>query len=143
MQAKVWPMKRRPLSLTIIGWIFAVFCAIGFFYHLVKGLRFGEYRQTLSLDTSDLGDLALILGIQVLGILGGVFLLRGHNWARWALAAWMAFHVVISAWNSVREVVVHAIFLAVLSYFLFRRSASAYFRAGNANQSEPANQSPA
>ena len=36
-----------------------------------------------------------------LAIVCGVFLLRGHNWARWLALAWIAFHVVLSAFHAI------------------------------------------
>ena len=37
-----------------------------------------------------------VLAIGVAAIVGGIYVLRGANWARWLLAVWMALHVAIS-----------------------------------------------
>ena len=42
------------------------------------------------------GDDAWVLAIGIAALVGGFYVLRGRNWARWLLAAWMLFHVVIS-----------------------------------------------
>jgi len=58
-----------------------------------------------------------------------VYMLLGRNWARWLGLAWIAFHVIISAFHSAQELVIHGLLLALFAYFLLRPSASAYFRA--------------
>src|SRR5262249_39079375 len=62
-----------------------------------------------------------------LAIVCGVFLLRGSNWARWLLLAWIAFHVVLSAFHNVFELAMHSLLLVVVAYCLFRPRTSAYF----------------
>jgi len=72
-------------------------------------------------------DYLLIAGIRVVAIVGGVFLLLGHNWARWLMAAWLAFHVVVSFYHSVQEAVMHTILLILYVFFVFRPPDSEYF----------------
>ena len=45
-----------------------------------------------------------------------------------ALIVWLAYHVVLSGFHSVSQVVVHSILLGVIAYFLFLLQASAYYR---------------
>jgi len=47
--------------------------------------------------------------VRLLAIIGGAFLLMGRNWARWLILAWMAFHVVVSAFHSISECVAHLV----------------------------------
>ena len=56
-------------------------------------------------------------------------MLLARDWARWLLTAWVAYHVVLSAFHSLFELVIHGLLLAVVAYFLFRPAASAYFRS--------------
>jgi hypothetical protein len=55
-------------------------------------------------------------------------MLRGRNWARWLLLAWIAYHVALSAFHSLSGVVTHALLFMVIAYFLFRPQVSEYFR---------------
>ena len=55
-------------------------------------------------------------------------MLRGCNWARWLALAWIAFHVVLSAFHSLPEFALHAVLCAVFAYFLLRPDAALYFR---------------
>ena len=52
----------------------------------------------------------------------------GHNWARWLLVAWLAFHVVVSGFHSLSEMAAHAVLLIVVAYFLFTPPDSKYFQ---------------
>ena len=118
-------MNKRPLSVTVIGCIFIAAGVIGFAYHVTefKTQRPFEY------------GIVWVSLLRLLAILGGVFVLRGNNWARWLVLIWIAFHVVLSAFHSRFELVAHALLFVVIAVVLFRPKASAYFRsAGAGNQ---------
>ena len=65
---------------------------------------------------------------EVAAAVAGVFLLRGHNWARWLALAWIAFHVALSLGN-LPQLAIHCVFLAVIVWTLFYPGADRYFRA--------------
>ena len=69
----------RPLPVTILGCLFILAGLVGLAYHLSQR----------PLDAW----VALIAFIRVIAIVGGVFLLKGRNWARWLMIAWVGFHV--------------------------------------------------
>jgi hypothetical protein len=73
-------------------------------------------------------DAWLILFVRLLAIICGVYLWLGKNWARWLAVAWMAYHVVLSAFHSVGGTVLHALLLIVLAWFLFRPNVTRFFR---------------
>jgi len=117
-------MKKRPLSITIISWLFVAAGVIGLAYHAT------EFKDDRRFEY----DAVWVCFVRFLAILCGVFMLRGSNWARWLLLVWIAFHVVLSAVHSLTELVVHSLLFAVIGYFLFRPQAAAYFRgARNGN----------
>ena len=105
-------MPRRPLSITIICWLFIVFGAIA----LISGLVTTDFTSHWYVHLS-----------RFLQIVAGVFMLYGRNWARWLLVAWMAFHIVVGALHSVVFLLMHVAIFSVILFFLFRRQASAYF----------------
>src|SRR5437667_12744380 len=111
-------MKKRPLSITIISWLFLAAGVIGLAYHAT------EFKA----DRPFQYDVVWVCLVRVLAILCGAFMLRGSNWARWLLLVWIACHVVLSAFHSLFELVIHSLLFAVVAYFLFRPQASAYFR---------------
>jgi hypothetical protein len=57
----------------------------------------------------------------VLAIVGGIFVLLGHRWARWLLLAWLLFHVVVSAFHSLSEALAPAVLLILVAFFCFGR----------------------
>ena len=111
-------MSRRPRAVTVLGWLFIAVGGLALLYHL------SEFKTRLPLDKGLVG----VCFVRVLAIVGGAFVLRGHNWARWLLAAWMAFHIVLSIFHSPAELVMHILLFSVIGYFLFRPQASAYFQ---------------
>src|ERR1700732_1930349 len=106
---------KRPIPVTILGCLFIVAGVVGLAYHLSER----------PLDRW----VALISVIRVLAIVGGVFLLKGRNWARWLMIGWLGFHVVETAFNSLADCIAHAGLLLVVAYFLFTPPDSQYFQA--------------
>ena len=120
------PANKRPLSVTIPGILFLVMGTVGVAYHASELMAHNHFNS----------DVLWVLLVRLLAVIGAIFLFRGHNWARWLLVLWMAFHVVLSIFHSPWQVVVHSVFLAVLIYFLFRPSAAAYFQPSAAQPSK-------
>lgn len=106
---------KRPLPVLVFGCLFILAGAMGLGYHLTKR----PLEQ----------DFLLLAAIRLLAIVGGIMLLLGHNWARWLLLAWLVFHVVVSFYHSIEEIVLHAIFLLLFVFFVFRTPTSTFFRS--------------
>ena len=68
-----------------------------------------------------------ILLLRIAAIVAGAFMLRGRSWARWLGLAWIAFHLILSFFHSIQEVVIHGLVFALFAWFLFRPDARAYF----------------
>jgi hypothetical protein len=115
-------MKERPLSITLISWLFIIFGSIALVSALlpIAGASpaqiVAEFKQHW-----------MVHFLRLASIVSGLFMLRGHNWARWLLVAWMAVHIVISVLHSWTQLLIHALIFAVLLFFLFRRKSTAYF----------------
>ncbi|MBV8819577.1 MAG: hypothetical protein JO022_14550 [Acidobacteriaceae bacterium] len=107
--------SKRPLSVTVIALVYIAVGAIGFAYH---------WNEALAARWDGVG----IEAIRLLAIVCGVFLLRGHNWARWVAVAWMAFHVVVGALHGVGQFAVHALFCAVIAWCVFSPASARFFR---------------
>lgn len=110
--------NKPPVSVTILACVYIAVGATGFAYHFT-GLLALQY------------DGALIELIEFIAIVCGVFMLRGHNWARWLALAWIAFHVILSAFHAFPEFAIHCLFCAVIAWVLFRPEAARYFRGGH------------
>jgi hypothetical protein len=72
--------------------------------------------------------------IRLLAIVFGLFILRGHNWARWLALGWVAYHVVLSALHTFSEFAIHCLLLAAIAWFLFRPAAARFFLHPAASQ---------
>ena len=106
---------KRPISITFLGWLFILVGAVGLIYHVSER----------PVDRW----IILIAAIRILAVIGGVFLLLGHSWARWLLIAWLAAHVVLSAFHSVSQTLAHLVLLAVISYLLLSPTVGKYFQS--------------
>ena len=110
--------NKRPHSVTILGCVYIGVGSVGFVYHL---------REILARHAFHYDDLLVEL-IELVAIVCGAFMLRGHNWARWVALAWIAFHVILSAFHTFHEFAIHALLCAVIAWILFRPEAARYFR---------------
>jgi hypothetical protein len=110
-------MKKRPLTVLIIGCLFIATGAIGLVYHLA------DFKISKPVES----ELVWISLVRLLAIVIGIFILLGKNWARWLALAWIAFHVAISFLHSIQQVVFHAVLLVLIAYFLYRPEVRAYF----------------
>jgi uncharacterized membrane protein HdeD (DUF308 family) len=105
---------KRPFEVTFLGWLFIAVGIFSTIYHLLKG----------SLDRW----MIPIILVGVIAVFAGVFLLRGAGWSRWVLLAWLAFHVVAIALQSLLSAVAHLLLLVVVGYFLLGPPTSQYFQ---------------
>ena len=107
--------SKRPISVTILACVYLAVGVGGFAVH---------FRELLAGHPDAVG----IEVTELIAIVCGAFLLRGQNWARWLALAWVAFHVVLSAFHAIPELAIHAVFCAVFAWVLFRPEAARYFR---------------
>lgn len=110
--------KKRPVVILVIG---LLFIAIGL-YDIWLGVNPLTSRQA-HLASDDL----LVASIGLVAVVGGIWVLRGHNWARWLLVAWMAFHVALSI-RQPYALLGHVVIFGLIVAGLFYPAASAYFR---------------
>jgi hypothetical protein len=110
-------MNKRPIAVTLISFLFIAAGAMGIIYHAAELKEIATNPEVI-----------LILAVRVLAIVGGVFALRGANWARWLLVAWIFYHVIISFYHTAAEVIMHAVIMIITIVALFHPEANAYFR---------------
>ncbi len=110
-------MNRRPVSVSLIA---CLYLAVGVIGAVSCILRFPMRPFPYDLLWASLVDLVAVVS--------GAYLLRGHNWARWLALFWMGFHAILSAFHAWREAAIHALLFAVIACVLLRPESSAYFR---------------
>lgn len=116
-------MKNRPYAVTVVSWLMVAAGAFG----LARG-----FIDAKSIWPAE-HDLIWIIVIDLIGIACGWFLLKGHNWARWATLLWVGGHVVLVSLYMPRMILVHALIFAMISYLLaFREDVREYFVARRA-----------
>ncbi|MBI5473234.1 MAG: hypothetical protein HY961_12895 [Ignavibacteriae bacterium] len=109
---------KRPVSVTIVAFLFIAAGIVGLVYHAT------EFDMRAQFQT----DRLLILFVRLMAFVGGVYLLRGANWARWLVVAWIGYHVVLSIGHSTSELVMHSVIFVGVTALLFLPGASKYFR---------------
>ena len=117
-------MNQRPRSITIISWIFIIFGSIAL---LIGVLPIGDI--TFAQRLADLKSHWYVHLSRFLQIIIGVFMIYGHDWARWLLVAWIAFHVVVGALHGWLQLLTHVVIFSVILLFVFQLPSSEFFRA--------------
>ena len=107
---------KRPIAVTILACVYLLVGLGGFVFHFKELVA----RQP---------DAFVIEFVEVVAVVCGAFMLRGQNWARWLAIVWIAFHVGLSAFHPLRELLVHSVFFVVIAWILFRADARRYFRS--------------
>jgi hypothetical protein len=108
---------KRPIAVTVLALLYIATGIGGFILH----------RRDLLLWAP---ESSLVIAVEAAAILAGVFMLLGHNWARWLALAWITFHVAIS-YPDIGKLIAHSLFLALFAWILLRPPASHYFRSSS------------
>lgn len=134
------PPIKRPVAVTVIAWVSIAF---GIFFLLIYGLAAfvflsnagGEAPADMN-PTTFLGwsmppaaYWTLVLAVPIVLIIDGIFLLRGHNWARMLAVIWYAFCLLSLIYTyglNLMTGIQSAICLLVI-FFLNTNRAIAYF----------------
>jgi hypothetical protein len=112
-------LNKRPLSVTIIAWVYIAVGAVGFVFYFTQLHEASAFQY----------DGLLIELVRFLAVVCGVFMLRGQDWARWLAIAWIVFHVGLSAFHPFRELAIHSAFFVVIVWCLFNLEARRFFRS--------------
>jgi len=118
LNGQVQTAKKRPVYIVVIG---VVFITLGLLdiWRGATPLTSGAAHLT--------GEDFAVLSIGIAALLGGIFVLKGRDWARWLLAIWMALHVALSI-RDPYVLLAHLVIFALLLAGLFHPAASSYFR---------------
>jgi hypothetical protein len=113
------PLVRRPVPVLVVAGAYLAVGVIGFVAHFQDLLATPSEGVWMELT-------------ELIAAGTGVFLLRGRNWARWLAVAWIAFHVVLSAFDSMRGVAVHTVMAVLIVWLLFRPGTTRWFHPPHA-----------
>ena len=137
-EAQVIP---RPVAVTIIAWVSIGF---GIFFALIYGLAaFVFFASSAEPGLADMSPTTflgwsmpvaaywtLVLVVPVILIIDGIFLLKGHNWARMLASIWWAFCVLSLVYTYGLNVItgIQAAVCLLIVFFLNTRNAMVFFR---------------
>jgi hypothetical protein len=111
---------KRPYEVTVIGWLFIAVGVLALAFHLTRVPTFHPFPV----------DMLEIFVVELLALVSGLYILRGHNWARWLAVLWMAAHAIGSfVFLNRQAALAHTVLTALIAYALFRPQSTAYFRA--------------
>lgn len=112
-------MKSRPWPIIVVALIFMIAGCAGFIYHFND--MFASGKEAL--------DARWVEALRLAAIVCAILLWMGINWGRWLAIAWIAFHVIISFYHSISEVVSHIIILALITVLLYLPKSTAFFKS--------------
>lgn len=126
---------KRPLSVSIIGWLLVVLGVISIVTILWSYRQVGANPRVAALMASSPLSPALQETIGVIGsvvnIAAGILLLKRIEAGRLIYVVWTVLTLLLSLWSSPVKVAIipGLILFAVVTFFLFRRPVTAWFRA--------------
>jgi hypothetical protein len=123
-------MEKRPLSVTIIAWflivtsIFSIFAFWSSFNNPVAAQIMAQSPLPRSVHMA-LAGFSIVFNLII-----GAALLKRQNWARYAYVALGVLGIVLGFFTSPLKsaILLSLIFLAVITFFLFRKPANYWFR---------------
>lgn len=121
-------MTQRPRTITVFAWIFIAVGAAGLLKDWWPLVTPRAAEQIAKLKADGLADVGPAWASRLAAIIGGIWLLRGHNWARWLLVAWMVFHIGLGALHSREQLLMHTVIFLPILYVLFRGTSDRFFR---------------
>lgn len=111
-------IANRPVPVIVVSLTYFLAGGVGLIYH------FGELFNPIE----EMFDLVLVLLLRIIAVACGILLFLGINWARWLAIAWMGYHVVLSAFHPVSELIAHLVILAIVALLLFLPVSNWFFR---------------
>jgi hypothetical protein len=106
---------KPPIPVMIVVAVYLLVGVVGFVYHFPE-LTAG-HRDAIAIELTEL-----------LAVVAAVGLLLRQNWARWLALAWVVFHVVISLFHPLRELLIHATLCVLIAWLLFRPATARWFK---------------
>jgi len=120
------PASPRPLSITIVAWLFVAVGVVGLASAARPLFREAAAGRLAELSRHELVDFVLAAISGLVALLGGALLRSGRSAGRWMVVGWMIFHLGVSAAHSLGMLLLHCALFAAPLWFLFRPRAAAY-----------------
>ena len=108
-------MSKPPIPVLIVAILYLLVGGAGFVHH------FPEL-------TAGHGDAVGMEVTELLAVVAAVGLLLRKNWGRWLAMAWIVFHVGLSLFHPLRELLIHAALCVLIAWLLFRPATERWFK---------------
>ena len=124
-------MEKRPLSLTIIGWLLVVFTLLGIYSVVTMGSNPVAMRMLEQMHISLAFEQAWSVLGAVVNLACAYGILKGLPWSRVLFVVWGVIGLVVGFYISpIKYVLVFSlIFLVVIAAFLWTNAANDWFNA--------------
>lgn len=124
-------MEKRPLSLTIIGWFLVVTGLFAAYSTLTIGSN--EMARQMIADSGLSLRFQQAMGVisALVGLVSAYGIFKGLPWSRVLYVGWSIIALAVGLMTSPFKgmLMLSALFIAVIAYFLFRPEADAWFAA--------------
>ena len=124
-------MEKRPLSLTIIGWLLVVFTLLGIYSVVTMGSNPVAMKMLEQMHISLAYEQAWSVLGAVVNVACAYGILKGLPWSRVLFVVWGVIGLVVGFYISpIKYVLVFSlIFLVVIAAFLWTNAANDWFNA--------------
>jgi len=124
-------MEKRPLSLTIIGWLLVVFTLLGIYSVVTMGSNPVAMKMLEQMHISLAYEQAWSVLGAVVNLACAYGILKGLPWSRVLFVVWGVIGLVVGFYISpIKYVLVFSlIFLVVIAAFLWTNAANDWFNA--------------
>ena len=116
--------SKAPVAVIFIACLYIAVGILGLGFHFRDSLASPYWGAVIELT-------------EALAAVAGIFMLRGHNWARWLALAWLGAHVVFLAFDNLQKFAVHVVMFVLFAWILFRPEATEFFRRPKNVVAEP------
>ena len=122
-------MNKRPTSLTVIAWILIASALIS----AISTLVMMDNPIVVEMMNKNPMPVSLQYGLMIVGLLimivSGSAMLKGKSWARWLYVGWGVIGLLVGLITSPinASLLPSWIFLAVVTFFLFRPNVNTFF----------------
>ena len=111
----LFAMSKPPIAVLIVAALYLLVGVIGFAYHFPE--LTARHSDAIAIELTEF-----------CAVIAGAGLLLRQNWARWLALAWVVFHVAISLFHPLRELLIHAALCVVIAWLLFRPATAPWFK---------------
>ncbi len=121
-------MNKRPLSISIISWIFIILGGVMIISMFRPVPEDVEWHMSQFRVRHPIIYLQFLL-MPYLAFVCGLFMFLGFQWARWLFVCWFGDNMIAKVVHSPATMLPQALLFGVIMFFLYRPAATAFFNA--------------